>query len=87
MNGYDSHTYSWINADNQVSRVKYHFISDQGVEFLTQAEADRLAGIDADYHQRDLYEAIKRGDDPSWTLKMQIMPFDDAKSYRFNHST
>jgi catalase len=84
MNGYGSHTYSWINADSQISWVKYHFISDQGVEFLTQAEADRLAGIDADYHQRDLYEAIKRGDYPSWTLKMQIMPFDEAKSYRFN---
>ena len=84
MNGYGSHTYSWINADSQISWVKYHFISDQGVEFLTQAEADRLAGIDADYHQRDLHEAIKRGDYPSWTLKMQIMPFDDAKSYRFN---
>jgi catalase len=84
MNGYGSHTYSWIDADSQISWVKYHFISDQGVEFLTQAEADRLAGIDADYHQRDLYEAIKRGDYPSWTLKMQIMPFDEAKSYRFN---
>jgi catalase len=84
MNGYGSHTYSWINAGGQISWVKYHFISDQGVEFLTQAEADRLAGIDADYHQRDLHEAIKRGDYPSWTLKMQIMPFEDAKSYRFN---
>jgi catalase len=84
MNGYGSHTYSWINAGGQISWVKYHFISDQGVEFLTQAEADRLAGIDADYHQRDLHEAIKRGDYPTWTLKMQIMPFEDAKSYRFN---
>ncbi|MDT5186550.1 MAG: catalase [Mycobacterium sp.] len=84
MNGYGSHTYSWINAGGQISWVKYHFISDQGVEFLTQDEADRLAGIDADYHQRDLHEAIKRGDYPSWTLKMQIMPFEDAKSYRFN---
>ena len=84
MNGYGSHTYSWINGGGQISWVKYHFISDQGVEFLTQAEADRLAGIDADYHQRDLHEAINRGDYPSWTLKMQIMPFEDAKSYRFN---
>ncbi|MCW2629408.1 catalase, partial [Mycobacterium sp.] len=32
----------------------------------------------------DLHEAIKRGDYPSWTLKMQIMPFEDAKSHRFN---
>ena len=64
--------------------VKYHFKTDQGIDFLTQDEADRLAGEDGDYHQRDLYEAIERGDYPSWTLKMQIMPFEEAKTYRFN---
>jgi hypothetical protein len=46
MNGYSSHTYSWINADGEIFWVKYHFISDQGIEFLTQAEADDLAGKD-----------------------------------------
>jgi catalase len=84
MNGYGSHTYSWVNADGELFWVKYHFISDQGIEFLTQAEADELAGKDADYHRRDLYEAIKRGEYPSWTLKVQIMPFEEAKTYRFN---
>lgn len=84
MNGYSSHTYSWLNAAGEIFWVKYHFISDQGVDFLTQDVADRLAGQDADYHQRDLYGAIERGDYPSWTLKMQIMPFEDAKTYRFN---
>jgi catalase len=84
MNGYGSHTYSWISADGQISWVKYHFISDQGVECLTQAEADHLAGVDADFHQRDLHQAITSGDYPSWTLKVQVMPFDDAKTYRFN---
>lgn len=84
MNGYSSHTYSWINADGEIFWVKYHFITDQGIDFLTQEDADRLAGEDGDYHQRDLYEAIERGDYPSWTLKMQIMPFEEAKTYRFN---
>ncbi|WP_082965112.1 catalase [Mycobacterium sp. ACS1612] len=84
MHGYGSHTYSWVNAEGRISWVKYHFISDQGIDYLTQAEADRLAGVDGDYHQRDLYEAIKRGDYPSWVLKVQIMPFDDAKTYRVN---
>ena len=84
MNGYSSHTYMWVNAEGERFWVKYHFKTDQGIEFLTQAEADRIAGEDADYHQRDLYEAIERGDFPSWTLKMQIMPFDEAKTYRFN---
>lgn len=84
MNGYSSHTYSWINADGEIFWVKYHFITDQGNDFLPQAEADRLAGTDGDYHQRDLYTAIEAGEYPSWTLKMQIMPFEDAKTYRYN---
>jgi catalase len=40
--------------------------------------------LDTDHHTRDLFEAIGRGEHPSWTLKMQIMPFDEAKTYRFN---
>jgi catalase len=84
MNGYSSHTYSWINAGGELFWVKYHFITDQGVECLTQTEADRLAGTDGDYHQRDLYEHIEAGDYPSWSLKMQIMPAIEATSYRFN---
>jgi catalase len=84
MNGYSSHTYMWVNAAAERFWVRYHFKTDQGVEFLTQEEADRLAGTDADYHGRDLYESIVRGDYPSWTLMMQIMPFEDAKTYRFN---
>ena len=43
-----------------------------------------MASADTDYHQRDLYDAIERGDYPSWTLKMQIMPFEEARTYRFN---
>ncbi|HEX5945430.1 MAG TPA: catalase [Acidimicrobiales bacterium] len=84
MNGYSSHTYMWVNAQGERFWVKYHFKTDQGIDFLTQEEADRLAGEDGDAHQRDLYEAIEGGDYPSWTLKMQIMPFEEAKTYRFN---
>jgi catalase len=84
MNGYSSHTYMWINADGERCWVKYHFKTDQGIDFLAQDEADRLAGEDADYHRRDLYNSIRDGEHPSWTLKVQIMPFDDARTYRFN---
>ncbi|GAA4803024.1 catalase [Tomitella cavernea] len=84
MNGYSSHTYMWVNADGERFWVKYHFKTDQGIECLTQDEADRLAGADGDFHTRDLYRAIERGEHPSWTLYMQIMPFGDAAGYRFN---
>lgn len=84
MNGYSSHTYMWVNAKGERFWVKYHFKTDQGIDFLTQEEADKMAGQDADYHRRDLFNSIKNGDFPSWTLKVQIMPFEEAKDYRFN---
>ncbi|KQY07707.1 catalase [Mycobacterium sp. Root135] len=84
MNGYSSHTYSLVNANDELSWVKYHFISDQGIDYLTQEDADRIAGEDGDYHQRDLFDSIEAGNHPSWTLKIQVMPFEDAKTYRIN---
>ncbi len=84
MNGYSSHTYLWVNADGERSWVKYHFKTDQGIEFLTQDDADRIAGQDGDYHTRDLFDAIERGDHPTWTMHVQVMPFDEAETYRFN---
>ncbi|MFE6867030.1 catalase [Kitasatospora sp. NPDC057692] len=84
MNGYSSHTYLWVNAGGERFWVKYHFKTDQGVDFLTQADADRLAGSDPDLHRQDLWQAIEGGTPPSWTLHVQVMPFDDAPGYRFN---
>ena len=84
MNGYSSHTYMWVNAQGEKFWVKYHFKTDQGIECLTQEEADRLAGEDGDYHTRDLFEAIARGEHPSWTLYVQVMPFAEADTYRLN---
>nr|WP_321399113.1 catalase [uncultured Desulfobacter sp.] len=84
MNGYSSHTYMWVNKNDERFWVRYHFKTDQGIECLTQEEADRLAGVDADCHRRDLFESIRQGNYPSWTLKVQLMPFDEAATYRFN---
>ncbi len=84
MNGYGSHTFMWINTDGERFWIKYHFKTDQGIEFLTQEEADRQAGEDIDKHRRDLWEAIERGEHPSWTLYVQVMPFEAAAEYRFN---
>ncbi|HEU4362164.1 MAG TPA: catalase [Mycobacterium sp.] len=84
MNGYGLHAFSWINSTGEICWVKYQFKTDQGVEWLTQDEGDRLAGTDPDCCMRDLFEAIDRGEYPSWSLKVQIMPFADAKTYRLN---
>ncbi len=84
MNGYGSHTYQWINAEGERFWVKYHFISHQGVENLTNEEAERLAGADADAHRRDLFDSIAAGDFPKWDMYVQVMPYEEAKTYRFN---
>ncbi|AII05105.1 catalase [Rhodococcus opacus] len=84
MNGYSSHTYMWVNAAGDKFWVKYHFKTDKGIEFFTQHEGDQMASMDTDYHTRDLWEHIEGGQYPSWTLNMQIMPFEDADDYRFN---
>ncbi|PZT99192.1 MAG: catalase [Gordonia sp. (in: high G+C Gram-positive bacteria)] len=84
MDGFGSHTYQWVNAAGERFWVKYHFKTDQGIEFLTQAEADTLAGTDPDHHRKDLYESIEKGNFPSWTLKVQVMPVAEAEGYRFN---
>ncbi|OYO25163.1 catalase [Enemella dayhoffiae] len=84
MNGYGSHTYLWINASGEKHWVKYHFHSDQGVEGLTGEQALQVAGEDADAHRRDLFDAIEAGDFPSWTLKVQVIPFEEGFNYRMN---
>src|SRR5690606_2447838 len=60
MNGYGSHTYLWVNAAGAKFWVKYHFHTSQGMAFFTNAEAAAMAGSDADFHRRDLFQAIAR---------------------------
>ena len=84
MHGFGSHTYSFWNAAGERFWVKFHFKSQQGIENLTDAEAAALVGQDRESHQRDLYDAIERGDFPKWKLYVQIMPEVEAATYRFH---
>ena len=84
MNGYGSHTFQWVNGSGEQFFVKYHFKTDQGIECLTTDEAARLAGENPESHTADLIDAIDRGDFPSWTVKVQVMPATDAASYHVN---
>ncbi len=84
MNGYGSHTYSFINAANERFWVKFHFKTQQGIQNMRSEEADMLAGKDPDYHTRQLFEAIEHGEYPKWTFYVQVMPEKEAESYRWN---
>ena len=84
MHGFSSHTFSLWNQKGERYWVKWHFKTMQGIKTLTQAEANKIAGEDLDYHRRDLFAAIERGDFPKWRVMVQIMPERDAETYPIN---
>lgn len=84
MNGYSGHTFKWYTESGDYYWVKLHFKTDQGIRNLMADEAVRLAGEDPDFATRDLYDAIGRGEHPSWTLYAQIVTPEEAKDYRFD---
>jgi len=84
MNGYSSHTFKWYNDKNEYFWVQYHFKTDQGVKNLTREEATRISGEDPNHATRDLYEAIERGEYPSWTVEMQILTPEKAEDFSWD---
>ncbi|MBZ0271912.1 catalase [bacterium] len=84
MNGYGSHTYSLINADNERVWVKFHFKTRQGIRFLTNREAEAVVGATRESYQEDLYGSIDRGEFPRWDLKIQVMTAAQAEKTPFN---
>jgi catalase len=84
VDGFGSHTYSLINANNERVWVKFHFKTQQGIENYTNDEGANLVGNDRESHQRDLYEAIERGEFPRWKMFIQVMPETDAETTPYN---
>jgi len=84
MHGFGSHTFKWVNTEGDGVWVKYHFKTEQGVKNLAPDVAAKIAGENPDYHTEDLFNAIEKGDLPSWKLYVQIMPLEDADTYRFD---
>jgi catalase len=84
MHGFGSHTFSFINSRNERTWVKFHFQSLQGIKNFSEAEAAEMKGKDPDHAQRDLVEAIGRGEFPKWTFSIQLMSEAQAEHYREN---
>ncbi|MGJ0309061.1 catalase [Aliarcobacter cryaerophilus] len=84
VNGYGSHTYSLINSKNERFWVKFHFKTLQGIETLTNKEAEVIVGKDRESNQRDLFENIEKGKFPKWSFEIQIMNEEEAKKCSFN---
>ncbi|EPL3702134.1 catalase [Morganella morganii] len=84
MHGFGSHTYSFINSNNERFWVKFHFRCQQGIANLMDDEAEQLIGKDRESSQRDLFNAIEKGDYPRWNLQIQVMPETDAAKVPYN---
>jgi len=84
MHLFGSHTFSFINADNERFWVKFTFKTQQGIKNYTDAEAGAVIANDRESSQRDLFEAIENGDFPRWTAYVQIMPEKEANTYHIN---
>jgi catalase len=84
MDGFSSHTFSLINAKNELFYVKWHFKTKQGIKNFDGPTASSMRGVDPDYAQRDLFESIAKGDFPKWRVSIQIMPEKDAETYHIN---
>ena len=84
MHGFGSHTFSLINANNERHWVKFTFKSQQGVENLSDEQAQHLIGRDRESHHRDLFDSIEAGDFPRWTFYIQVMTEDQAHDHPVN---
>ncbi|XP_057367358.1 catalase-like [Daphnia carinata] len=84
MNGYGSHTFKMVNAEGKPVYCKFHFKCDQGIRNLSADKAHQLTADDPDYATRDLYNAIVKKEFPSWSLKIQVMTFEQAEKFKWN---
>lgn len=84
MNGYGSHTYSFINKSNERFWVKFHFKTQQGHQHWTNQAAAEIIGRTRESSQEDLFGAIEQGAYPKWDFFIQIMTEDQAKQTSYN---
>src|SRR6476660_8369222 len=84
MEGFGVHTFRFVNADGQSTYVKFHWKPKLGLQSVTWNEAVKINGADPDFHRRDLWDAITKGDPPSWELGVQLFDDDFADRFEFD---
>ncbi|KAK6544670.1 hypothetical protein TWF694_001358 [Orbilia ellipsospora] len=84
LHAFSGHTYKITKEDGTFHYVKVHIRTNQGIQNFTNDEAVKMAGEAPGIHGADLWEAIEKGDFPSWTVSFQIMKPEQAESYRWN---
>ncbi|KAF3012978.1 peroxisomal catalase A [Neopestalotiopsis sp. 37M] len=84
MNGYSGHTHKFVKPDGSFVYVQIHLKTDQGVKNFTNEEATKMAGENPDWNTQDLFEAIERGEHPSWTVYVQVLKPEEAEKFKWN---
>lgn len=84
MEGFGVHTFKFIDDKGKATFVKFHWKPRLGVHSVAWNEAQKISGFDADFHRRDLWEAIENGDFPQWDLGIQLIPEEDEMKYSFD---
>ena len=84
MEGFGIHTFRLVNAEGKSTYVKFHWKPKQGLQSVTWNEAVKINGADPDFHRRDLWDAINKGDYPEWELGLQVFDDDWADNFDFD---
>lgn len=84
MEGFGVHTFRLINAHGESRFVKFHWRPKLGTQSVVWDEAVKINGADSDFHRRDLWEAIEKGDFPEWELGLQVFDEEQAAALDFD---
>src|ERR1700761_1171675 len=83
MNGYSGHTYKFTKPDGTFNYIQIHCKTDQGSKTFTNGEASKMASENPDWHTQDLFEAVQKGEYPSWTCYVQVLSPEQAEKFRY----
>ena len=84
MEGFGIHTFRFVNAKGQSTFVKFHWKPLLGIHSVAWDEAQKISGKDADFHRRDLWEAIENGAFPEWEFGVQLVAEEDEHKFPFD---
>jgi catalase len=84
MEGFGVHTFRFVDAGGRSSFVKFHWKPLLGMHSVLWEEAQKISGMDPDFHRRDLWEAIENGAYPEWELGIQVIEEADQHSFPFD---
>jgi len=84
IEGFGVHTFRLIDAKGKSTFVKFHWRPVAGAASVLWDEAVKISGADPDFHRRDLFDAIARGDFPEWEFCIQSFDQKTADAFEFD---